>query len=711
MTESRFQRVETGIFRRAGLRQPQGVAERMSFWLFVATLLALGLAQFEGIAGDLGVAILVVALPLLLGFLLRLGYRWLVDHLLWKVKNRLIVTCLLMGLAPVVLFATLTGIAAYVFSGQFATNSALAALQAATEDVREGSGAFAASVEHAEEENPKAASVLVPRFIRRGVAISQQAGFAVAAWRDGHPLKLDPDPSVKRSSLNLTEPLSLRALPAWVDSGFRGVVLDNHMLYMRTVSTYSINGHSVMVLASVPLTESILKALGEGLGSISVVASGRLRTDEHVIERTADGSEPATADTSPSFNLVQGGDVPLPKHFFDARVFFTTPLHIVSWERNTDVPALIGVVSRPTQLYQLLFANSLRVGTIVRDALIAISVLFLILELIAFWMAVKLSRTITRSIADLYQATTEIDHGNLAHRIRVERRDQLAALSTSFNTMAGSLGELLAQQREQERMQSELAIAQEVQNNLFPHSPIHVPNFELHGVCKPARTVSGDYYDFILAEGQELCLALGDISGKGISAALLMASLHSAVRAYRLAGEEQGQFSEKENPLQEIIQETFTSPAKLLTLLNRHLYTSTQPEKYATLFVACYNTDTRKLTYSNGGQLPPLILCKDGSTKRLDCGGSVVGLLDGMVYDEATVILDCGDVLVAYSDGVTEPENEFGEFGEDRLVDVVRKYHDQPLATISAHAMRALRSWIGEAEQPDDITLVLARQL
>ena len=202
---------------------------------------------------------------------------------------------------------------------------------------------------------------------------------------------------------------------------------------------------------------------------------------------------------------------------------------------------------------------------------------------------------------------------------------------------------------------------------------------------------------------------MGDISGKGISAALLMASLHSAVRAYRFAGEDS--FSDNGGTNRSFQGgATFSSPGKVLSLLNRHLYRSTQPEKYATLFLAHYDAISRKLVYSNGGQLPPFVLCANGTVRRLDQGGSVVGLLDGLVYEEGTVTLDPGDILIAYSDGVTEPENEFGEFGEERLIDMVKRHRHLPLAAISQQVLQSLRAWIGEQEQPDDITLVLARQ-
>jgi sigma-B regulation protein RsbU (phosphoserine phosphatase) len=275
--------------------------------------------------------------------------------------------------------------------------------------------------------------------------------------------------------------------------------------------------------------------------------------------------------------------------------------------------------------------------------------------------------------------------------------------------MSESLERLLIQQREKERMQSELEIAQEVQNNLFPQGEVDMPGLELHGICKPARTVSGDYYDFLIMGETELTLAMGDISGKGISAALLMASLHSAVRAYRFAGED---CLDDSGAVRHLLNgnATFSSHGKVLSMLNRHLYRTTQPEKYATLFLAHYNTNTRKLLYANAGQLPPFVLCGNGTVRRLDRGGSVIGLLNDLEYEEGTVTLDPGDILIAYSDGVTEPENEFGEFGEERLIEMVKRHRHLPLAAISQQVMQSLRAWIGDQEQPDDITLVLARQ-
>jgi sigma-B regulation protein RsbU (phosphoserine phosphatase) len=243
---------------------------------------------------------------------------------------------------------------------------------------------------------------------------------------------------------------------------------------------------------------------------------------------------------------------------------------------------------------------------------------------------------------------------------------------------------------------------------------------ELYGVCKPARTVSGDYYDFLPGpeNSEQLTIAVGDISGKGISAALLMATVHSAVRAYQYGqmpsiesvGAMAGAAHVKADVARGVMAPSeIQSPADVLELLNRHLFHSTQPEKYATMFLGVWDGPTRTLTYSNGGHLPPIVISPDGSVRRLEEGGMVIGLFDEMVYEERSLALGPNDIFVAFSDGVTEPENEFGEFGEQRLIDLILEHRRQPLARISETVTTAVKDWIGANEQPDDITLVLAR--
>ena len=180
------------------------------------------------------------------------------------------------------------------------------------------------------------------------------------------------------------------------------------------------------------------------------------------------------------------------------------------------------------------FTDLGEVGSAFLIGLGIVAIAFGIIELIALFIGVRLTRTITGSVGQLYRATQHINRGDLAHRIAVKSNDQLASLETSFNAMTESLQRLIEEQKEKQRMENELAIAQEVQAQLFPRDPKTIESLELHGICKPARTVSGDYYDFVSLGPERLGIAVGDISGKGISAAFLMATIHSAVRVFEL---------------------------------------------------------------------------------------------------------------------------------------------------------------------------------
>ena len=403
---------------------------------------------------------------------------------------------------------------------------------------------------------------------------------------------------------------------------------------------------------------------------------------------------------------------------FDPEFRWWTFFTAVDWKTGKEQSGAIAVGSRPSMLYNVLFGTLGQKAGIFASALAGIAVFLGLIELVALYIGVRLTRSMTKSVAELYAATQHVNRGDFSHRIQVRTRDQMATLEESFNSMSASLAKLVAEQKEKQRLESELAIAHEVQTLLFPAQVSGLPGLEVHGVCRPARTVSGDYYDFIPLRNDRLMLAVGDISGKGISAALLMATVHAFVRAYSLepqhtlepamlgaaSGDNRGnQCLTLDLPQGEC------APASLMATLNYQIYRATPPEKYATMFLGCYDGNTRTLTYSNAGHLPPIVVRRDGSVQRLEVSGTVVGLFDGVSYDESRLPMHPGDIFVAFSDGLTEPENEFGEFGEDRLIDLIRAHREQPLARVSEVLTGAVVEWIAGAEQPDDITVVLAR--
>ncbi|GGG84127.1 PP2C family protein-serine/threonine phosphatase [Edaphobacter dinghuensis] len=710
-------------------KPPTGLAGA-AFWLAIwfCALLLLRLLPggwgtfFNVIEIFVGIALVSVAVPLILQTVRR--------RMLWSLRNKLVITYLLIGLAPVVLVVTLVLVSAYIAAGQFAIHLVDSRLQAELNQM-DGANAHRADVivqvlggKPSAEEIEEQDSV-VNRLDMAGMSLHP----ATKAYINGAPIALDP--------IDEKTPLGL---PPWASElkggDFQNLVLDGGELYLVVVHQRKLgDGRMFSLVSSMPVDNGLMNLIADGLGRAVLFPErlGNLAAERR--EAAAEEKRPASlvmtsGRRSKNVTGVAGGTEPPAVSLMDIRVRFLSTTSITDWGSGDRDSILIEVDSRPTLLYRRLFGASLN-GVLTsgyRDGLIVLCIVFALIESLALYMAIRLSRTITASVADLYEATHAVDRGELSHRIGVNRTDQLAELSRSFNTMTGSLQRLLEEQKEKERLQNEISIAQEVQANLFPHHVSNLASLELHGVCRPARSVSGDYYDFLVfhQEANEgvpsrretgVGIAIGDISGKGISAALLMATLHSAVRAYRFASEElvysetslAGLMASREERGGDC-DELFESPGRILSLLNRHLYRSTQPEKYATLFLAHYDAASSMLTYSNAGQLPPLVLGRDGAIRRLDQGGTVVGLMDGMHYEEDRFQMQPGDIMVAYSDGVTEPENDFGEFGEARLMDVVRRYRDEPLHVISTKVMQALDAWIGAEEQPDDITLVLARQ-
>jgi len=249
---------------------------------------------------------------------------------------------------------------------------------------------------------------------------------------------------------------------------------------------------------------------------------------------------------------------------------------------------------------------------------------------------------------------------------------------------------------EREKQRRELEIAREVQERLFPQSYPSVPGLEFAGFCRPAHAIGGDYYDFVPLEGGRLGLAIGDISGKGIPAALLMATLRAFLR---------GQTVRSRGEL-----------ARMMSDLNGLVYESSASNRYATFFYAEYDPEARRLDYVNAGHNAPVVLRADRAATpdlvRLDTGGPVIGLLPECGYDQGTLQLAPGDLLVAFTDGVSEAMDAAQEeWGEDRLVPLVRAARSEPPSALITRIMAGADAFVNGAPQHDDMTLVVARCL
>jgi sigma-B regulation protein RsbU (phosphoserine phosphatase) len=348
--------------------------------------------------------------------------------------------------------------------------------------------------------------------------------------------------------------------------------------------------------------------------------------------------------------------------------------------------------ARPSSLSGRMFST---LGELRDSYLILFAVLatfFLFIWVAAFVTGVVLTRQITKAVADLYHATQYVQSGDLTHRVRIERRDQLGVLAESFNLMTGSISGLIEEQKKRQRLENEISIAREVQNQLFPQKLPVVPGVEMEAICKAARSVSGDYYDFIQLSPTHLAIAVADISGKGISAALLMASLQAALRSQMLAAGSESM-----------------STADLVSRLNKHLVRNTGDDRFATFFIAVYDSATRTLRYTNAGHLPSFLISKDAAL-HLDMGGMVLGVAEDCCYEEGLVSVPIDSLLVGYSDGLVEPENVYGEeFGIKRLQQAAMYVQASPPRVVAEALMNAAEEWAGTPEQADDMTVIVAR--
>jgi serine phosphatase RsbU (regulator of sigma subunit) len=248
-----------------------------------------------------------------------------------------------------------------------------------------------------------------------------------------------------------------------------------------------------------------------------------------------------------------------------------------------------------------------------------------------------------------------------------------------------SYGEL----RKKEAFEREMEIAREVQEQLFPKTVPYVLGLEIAGVCMPAAGVGGDYYDYLSFSDESVGLVVADVSGKGISAALLMASLQASVR--NVIGPD-------------------TPPCEANHRLNEILYRCTTASRYATMFLGLFDARTRTLRYSNAGHNPPMLLRRSGDSK-LSAGGLPLGILDKSVYAEGSQTLEPGDMLLLYTDGAIEAANASSEeFGLDRLVRFFHARRDSgDLITVIDETIAELQRWTHGSPQQDDITLVVAR--
>ncbi len=577
--------------------------------------------------------------------------RLIMRSLIWRLRNRLIVAYVFIALVPIVLLATLAAVTTYFVTGQMAiylVNSELerqvGTLRGAAESIlRVPPERRLASIE-------RLGAYFEERFPNFEIRVDQADTFI-------YP----DDASLEKPPASLTD-----------NSG----ILLKGKDYFVWAHIRSADGE---VTAMAPLTSAYLSSLIPSLGPVSL---GERSQSQGIRKRKRSVAAPVQVN------------VPVPINRFDIQLTGFREIPVAVWDGSqaTRNPVLM-IQTRFLAVLKIIFSSKQDWDqNFIPLVLISLGSLFLVFELIALIIGVTLTRTITATVHDIYEGTNRVMEGNFSHRILLSGRDQLAQLGDSFNRMTENLEQLLKVAKENERLNAELEIASEVQRQLYPKSVPASTQLAITAHYVPARMVSGDYFDFHRLSPKDICFSMGDVAGKGISAALLMATVQSSFR------------SRIQNHTGHLC------VSEVVTELNKQLYANTAPEKFSTFFLGIFDEETSTLRYTNAGHLPP-ILIRNGEASLLAVDGMVVGAFPFAQYGESSIVLEPKDLLLLYTDGISEPQNDYDEmYGEERLIELVKKNAHLSDEGIINAVMEAVKQWTGSDELQDDMTLLIARR-
>ncbi|HLB00540.1 MAG TPA: GAF domain-containing SpoIIE family protein phosphatase [Bacteroidota bacterium] len=249
---------------------------------------------------------------------------------------------------------------------------------------------------------------------------------------------------------------------------------------------------------------------------------------------------------------------------------------------------------------------------------------------------------------------------------------------------------LYEQEKSLQTMQEEIRFAAKIQNELLPKQFPKIPGYDIAGKSIPAQEIGGDYFDFIRVDDHRMAVTLGDVTGKGLPAALLMSNVQATLRGQTMVS---------------------NSPRECIVRSNRLLYQSTGPEKFVTLFYGILDTTEHSIFFCNAGHDNPYVISKTGGIRRLKTGGTVLSVMEIFPYEEEKIGITEDEVIVIYSDGITEAMNAADElYGEERLVEVLQKIKDRSAIEIIDGIIAAARAHAGKHPQSDDMTIVVVKR-
>jgi serine phosphatase RsbU (regulator of sigma subunit) len=377
--------------------------------------------------------------------------------------------------------------------------------------------------------------------------------------------------------------------------------------------------------------------------------------------------------------------------------FGMTDVDVVSFAEGKfeDQKILLMTESSIFRIVQALFSEQNPLSLLVMSVLVALFVILLILEALALFFGIRIAGGITSAVKVLHRGTRQIAKGAFDVQINIPNEDELGDLAVSFNEMAAAVKKGQEEAIERERLERELETAREIQEQLLPHEMPIVSGFEITGTSLPSQQVGGDYFDFLDIGDGQLGIAIADVSGKGIPAALLMANLQASLHA-------------------QIFQ-----PGKVAEVayrINNLLYRSTDTHMFVTFFYGILDKKRSIFTSTNAGHNQPLLFRADGRIERLGEGGLILGFQPDVHYNQQTVTIRPHEVIVLYTDGITEAADPSSEmvaddlFGVERLVDIIQANLKNSVREIQSAILEAIAQHTHNAPQYDDITLVVIKR-
>jgi phosphoserine phosphatase RsbU/P len=619
-------------------------------------------------------------------------------RILWKIRRRLILANIFIGAIPflivIAIFLT-SALLLYYQLSCFLINNQIGIHKAQIH-------AFSLSLRDGLQQRIMRSAQ--PSAAALKAELDADAKYLLSAYPSATILLSFPDPDTNQyAAYSNQSPYKIKRkhIPVWLlgNGDFSGLVVDNTQgdvhqskLFIRSFVSSDFQANLPFSLeVSVPFDRYFLGRLRAALGQ------------NMLLEKRAGGAH--STWTFLSRNI-------LPENILEStfesegarglkQAVWSVELFPYLWSTGKEIssanPDVLDVEVSFSKLIQNLFHSETRVGEGFKFVLKMAVFIFLLVEITSVLIGITLTKSITTAVHNLDRGTGFVKRGDFSQRIVVRSHDQLGALAESFNQMTEYVQHLVKELVQKERLDRELEIAKEVQERLFPNHAPRMNHMEVTGICLPARTVSGDYYDFLPLGNHELGLAVGDICGKGISAALLMANLQAALRSNVMnLWMPDGGNGDK-------------NVAEVVTRLNSQIYSYTSANKFASFFYALYDDAHQTLTYCNAGHNPPLFL-SGNEVKRLKTGGTVVGIFSDSKYDQETIQFRSGDLLIAYTDGIVECLNKHGEeFGENRLIQVVQENRELSAARIKELVVANVLSWMHAEEKEDDMTLIVAR--